>query len=73
VRHVGNGAQVVHRVGRVGDGLDVNSLGLLVNRRGKGRGVRPLDELDVDAQPREGHLELVRLREVVARAARKSK
>ena len=59
LRHRLQGAEVRHGESRVADGLHVDRLGVGVDERFERVGLVVLRELDVDAQPGEGHLELI--------------
>ncbi len=56
---LGNLLKVGHVVPGIADALDVHGLGLVVDSGRQLLGIVPVDKLGRDAEPREGHLELV--------------
>jgi hypothetical protein len=59
MRNLGNSLKVRHVIARVANSLHVNGLGAVVNRSRDISRIVALDELGLDAQAREEHLELV--------------
>lgn len=59
VRNLGNCLEIRHIVPRVPDALKVDSLCLVVDQLGNVLGAVAIDELSLDAQTRQEHLELI--------------
>lgn len=59
MRGLGDGLEVGHVVPRVADALDVDGLGVVVDGGGEVLGRVALDELGLDAEAGQQHLELV--------------